>query len=158
TPGFDDPIKLEMVWNPPGVSSQSEVVIGKGETNAFYPLNAGGGAETRSWGIVVLGHAKFEEGKIYASSQLARLEVAAPYVTGKIETAWVNPGKPGKLTLNLESPKSFEGKATVRLRGLPEKITTPDKEITKDDKEVVFDLTVDPKCSIGAHRNLFCTV
>jgi hypothetical protein len=124
----------------------------------IYQLNAGGGAETRAWKIVVLAHAKVEGGQVYVSSQLTDLEIAKPFLTGKIETLWVNPGKPGKLTVNLDHPKPFEGKATVRLIGLPDKVTTAEKEITKDDQEVVFDLTVDPKCPTGSHKNLFCAV
>ena len=143
-PGFDEPIEVQMVWNPPGVSSQPEATIPKGATNVFYQLNAGGGAEMRSWKIAVLGHATVAGGQLYVSSQLADLEVAAPFVTGKIETLWVNPGKPGKLTVNLQPAKPFEGKATIRLCGLPEKVSAGEKTITKDDQEVVFDLTVDP--------------
>jgi hypothetical protein len=157
-PGFDEPIKLQMVWNPPGVSSQPEVVIGKGETNAFYPLNAAAGAEARTWGIAVLGHAVVDEGKVFVSSQLARLEIATPFVTGKIETAWSNPGKSARLTLNLETARPFDGKATIKLCGLPDKITTAEKEISKDDKEVVFDLDVDAKCPTSTFKNLFCAV
>ena len=148
-PGFDEPIEVQMVWNPPGVSSQPEATIPKGATNVFYQLNAGGGAEIRSWKIAVLGHATVAGGQMYVSSQLADLEVAAPFLTGKIETLWVNPGKPGKLTVNLQPAKPFEGKATIRLCGLPEKVSAPEKTITKDDQEVVFDLTVDPNVPGG---------
>jgi hypothetical protein len=30
--------------------------------------------------------------------------------------------------------------------------------ITKDDKEVIFKVTVDASCPTGSHRNLFCSV
>jgi len=156
--GFDEPIEVHMVWNPPGVSSQPEATISKGATNVFYQLNAGGGAEVRSWKIAVLGHASVAGGQLHASSQLADLEVAPPFVTGKIETLWVNPGKSGKLTVNLQDAKPFEGTATIRIGGLPEKVTAGEKTVTKDDLEVVFDVEVDPKCSTGAYRNLFCAV
>jgi hypothetical protein len=156
--GFDEPIEVQMVWNPPGVSSQSEAAIPKGATNVFYQLNAGGGAEKHSWKIAVLGHAPVDGGAVYVSSQLAGLEIAAPFLSGKIETAWVNPGKKGKLTVNLRNAKPFDGKATIRLCGLPEKVTAPEREITKDDSEAVFDITVDPKCSTGSYKNLFCAV
>ncbi len=155
---FDEPIEVKMLWNPPGVSSQSEATIPKGETNLFYQLNADGGAETRVWKIAVLGHATVDGGEVYVSSQLADLEVATPFLTGKMETLWVNPGKSGKLTVNLQQKKPFDGKATIRLLGLPEKVTVAEQEITKDDQEVVFDLTVDPKCPTGSHKNLFCAV
>lgn len=157
-PGFDEPIELQMVWNPPGVSSQSEATIPKGATNVFYQLNAGGGAKTRKWKIAVLGHATVDGGAIYASSQLAPLEVAEPFLSGKIETAWVNPGRAGKLVVNLQHSRPFEGQATIRLCGLPEKISAAEQQITTNNQEVTFDLTVDPKCSTGPCKNLFCAV
>ena len=155
---FDEPIEVSMVWNPPGVSSQAEATIPKGATNVFYQLNAGGGAEVRSWKIAALGHAKVGGGELYVSSQLADLAVAAPLLTGKIETLWVNPGKVGKLTVSVQHAKPFEGAAKIRLCGLPEKVTAPERTITKDEEEVAFDVTVDPKCGAGSYRNLFCAV
>ena len=95
---------------------------------------------------------------MYISSQLAKLEVAGPYLEGKMETVSVSPGNGCRLTVTLQSVKPFEGKASIRLLGLPEKVTAPEKEITAQDREVVFELTVDPKCSTGSHKNLFCAV
>ena len=156
--GFDEAIELQMLWNPPGVSSQPEATIPKGATNVFYQLNAGGGAETRTWKIAVLGHATVEGGQLYVSSQLAPLEVAAPFLAGKIETLRLSPGNSGKLTVNLQQKRPFEGKASIRLCGLPEKVSCPEKEITKDDQEVVFEITADAACSPGSFKNLFCGV
>ena len=45
-------------------------------------------------------------------------------------------GKSAKLTVNLQHPKPFDGKAAMKLMGLPDKVSAPDKEITKDDQEV----------------------
>jgi hypothetical protein len=70
----------------------------------------------------------------------------------------MNPGKTGKLTVNLQQSKPFEGKATIRLLGLPEKITAPEREITKDDQEGVFEVTVATNCAAGSYKNLFCAV
>jgi len=156
--GFEEPIEVKMVWNPPGTGSQSEATIAKDATNVFYQLNANSGAELRTWKIAVLGHARVDGGEVYVSTQLANLEIASPFVTGKIETLWLNPGKTGKLTVNLKQAKPFEGKATVRLLGLPEKVSATDQEITQDDQEVVFDVVADAKCATGSHKNLFCAV
>lgn len=157
-PGFDEPIEVQMLWNPPGVSSQPEATIPKGATNVFYQLNAAGGAETRLWKIAILGHATVEGGQLYVSSQLANLQVSEPLLLGKMETLWLSPGKSGKLTVNLQQRKPFEGKAAIRLCGLPEKVSCAEKEITKDDQEVEFDITVDPACPPGSFKNLFCSV
>jgi hypothetical protein len=155
---FNEAIEVQMVWNPPGISSQSEATIAKDATNVFYQLNAGGGAEIHAWKIAALCHASVDGGQVYVSSQLAKLEVAGPYLEGKMETVSVMPGVGGKLTVTLQSLKPFEGKASIRLLGLPEKVTAPEKEISSDDREVVFDLSVDPKCPTGSHKNLFCAV
>jgi Bacterial pre-peptidase C-terminal domain len=155
---FDEPIELNMVWNPPGMSSQSEATIPKGATNVFYQLNAGGGAETRAWKIAILGHAKVDGGDLYVSTQLAPIEVASPFLSGKIETTWLNPGKSADLTVNLKQIKPFEGKATIRLVGLPENVSVADREITSADQEVVFKLQANEKCGTGSHKNLFCAV
>lgn len=157
-PGFDEPIEVKMVWNPPGVSSQSEATIPKGATNLFYQLNANGSAEVRSWKLALLGRSSVEGGDVFVSTQLASLEIASPFVSGKIETLWLNPGKTNALTVNLQQLKPFEGKATIRLQGLPDKVTAAPKEFAKTNQEVVFDLIADPKCPLGSHKNLFCSV
>jgi hypothetical protein len=44
------------------------------------------------------------------------------------------------------------------LLGLPAKVTAPDKEITKDDKEVVFDVAVDPQSPSASTKRSLCSV
>lgn len=156
--GFTEPIRINMIWNPPGVSSQSEATIPKGATNVAYQLNAAGGAAPRTWRIAVLASATVNGGPLYVASPLAKLTVAPPYVAGKLEPLTANPGQSTKLVCRLEQAKAFAGKATIRLQGLPPKITTSEKQITKDDKEVAFDLAIDAQCPHGSYRNLFCTV
>jgi hypothetical protein len=156
--GFAEPVELEMVWNPPGVTSQTGATIPKGSTNAIYQLNAADGAESRGWKIAVLGHATVAGGEVYVSSQLAPLEVTTPFVAGKIQTLVANPGKPATLNVDLQPLKPFAGKAKIRLLGLPERVTAPDREITKDDQKVSFALSVAPNCAPGPYRNLFCAV
>jgi hypothetical protein len=46
----------------------------------------------------------------------------------------------------------------MRLVGLPEKITAPEAQVSKDNKEIAFELKVDPQCPPGSYKNLFCTV
>jgi hypothetical protein len=157
-PGFDEPIDLAMVWNPPGVTSQTEATIAKGATNVIYQLNAADSAETRTWKIAVIGHATVAGGEMYVSSQLAELNVDSPFLAGKIQTLVANPSKSATLNVDLQQLKPFEGNAKVRLFGLPDKVTAPEMEITKDDQKISFDLTLSPSCTPGSFRNLFCAV
>ena len=154
--GFDEPVNVKMMWNPPGVGSQSDMTIPKGAAAGTYQLNATGNAEPRKWKIAVIASSTVKGGQLHVSSQLATLEIGEPYVVGKIETLAANPGDTPKLICKLDQKKPFEGKATLKLMGLPDKITAPEAEITSEDKEVVFNLKIDPKCPFGSHKQLFC--
>lgn len=157
-PGFDGPINVKMMWNPPGVGSQPDIVIAKGATNATYQLNANGGAELRKWKIAVLGSATVNEGTVWASSQLAPIEIAEPYLTLKIETTAIEPGETARIICKLDQKHPFTGPATIRLMGLPEKLSAAERTFTAQDKEVIFEVPTNAKTPIGSHRNLFCTV
>ena len=157
-PGFDEPISVKMMWNPPGVGSLSDVTIPKGQNSALYRLNATAEAQTRLWKIAVLGSATVGGGPLFVSTQLAPLEIAPPFLTAKIATSAVEPGKTTNVTVALTQNIPFEGKVTIRLVGLPEKATVAEQKISKDDKEVVFKVSVDPACPTGSHKALFCVV
>lgn len=154
--GFAEPIALKMLWNPPGVGSQPEVVIPKGASSVVYPLNASAGAEAKTWKTCVLASSTINGGTAYASSQLVSLEVAPPFVIGRFEPLTGEPGRTVKMVCALEQKKPFEGKASVRLMGLPEQVTASERQISSADKEVVFDLVISSQAAPGYYRNIFC--
>ncbi len=157
-PGFDEPITVKMMWNPPGVGSLPDVTIAKGQTTTNYHLNATAEAQTRKWKIAALGTATVKGGPVWASSQLTTLEVGDPYLLGKIEPVVARAGETARLVCKLDQKQPFEGKAKVKLLGLPDKVTALDIEITKDSREAAFDVQIDPKVQPGSHRALSCLV
>ena len=156
--GFEEAINLKMLWNPPGVGSDNEVTIPKGAAGADYNLNATAEAATKKWRIAILGTANYKGGPVWASTQLATLEVAPPFLFAKIQPAQGEPGKASQIIAKLEQKIPFEGKAKVKLMGLPDKVTAPEREISKADQEIVFPLSVDASVSPGSHKQLFCSV
>ena len=54
-PGFTAPIAVSLPWNPPGIASKGNIVIAEKETEAVIPINAAGGAELKTWRILVNG-------------------------------------------------------------------------------------------------------
>lgn len=156
--GFEDAINVKMLWNPPGISSETEVTIPKGKTSADYAINAKGDAGLATWKLAALASAPYKGGTVFASSDLTPVRVTEPFIVGKITAAMTEPGKPVQIRCQLDQKEPFEGKATARLVGLPDKATTQEKEITKNDKEVVFDISLDPKIPTGSHKNLSCQV
>jgi hypothetical protein len=154
--GYEEPINVKMLWNPPGISSLPDMTIPKGAGHVDYHVNANAAAEARRWKIAVLGTAAASGGTVWVSSQLANLEIGPALLVGKIETVSIEPGQSAKLICKLEAKQPFEGKGTVKLLGLPEKVTAPEVQIGKEDKQAVFELKVDPKCPTGSHKALFC--
>lgn len=167
--GFDGPINVKMMWNPPGVGSLPDITIGKGSNSAIYQLNAKAEVEARKWKLAVIGSSgSFERaggggggdragGSVFVSSQLATLETAEPFVVGSVAPLIVSPGQEAKLVCKLDQKKSFEGKARVHVLGLPEKITASEAFITSADKEVTIKLKVDSTMALGSYRNFLCS-
>jgi hypothetical protein len=157
-PGFKAPISVYLPWNPPGVGSGGGVTIPEGKDEAVIPMNADGGAELRTWKIVVNGASGYEKGPVMVSSQLASLTIAAPYLGMTFQAASVEQGKEVDMAVKVAKAVDFPGEATVTLVGLPNKVTTDVKKITKDTTDLLFHLKTDKGSPAGNHAALFCQV
>ena len=152
--GFTAPIALQMVFNPPGVTSQRGVNIPKDKNEAFIRLNANGGAQVRAWKIAVNG----SSGGIWASSQLATLRVAEPYIDLAAEKTSVEQGKDTEIYCKINQRTKFEGKARVSLFGLPHNVKAAGMEIDAATKELTFKVTVAKDSPAGKHKTIACRV
>jgi hypothetical protein len=157
-PGFTAAIAVYLPWNPPGVGSAGGIVIPDKQNEAVIPLNADGGAELRTWKIVVHGASSGSTGPVLVSSQLAPLTIAPQFLTLAFQAASVDQGKEVDLALKVNKAVDFPGEATVTLLGLPNKVTTDVKKITKDTTDLLFHLKTDKTSPAGNHVNLFCQV
>ncbi len=155
--GFDKPITVRMLWNPPGVGSQNEVTIPAGQTEVLYPVNANGNAPTRTWKIAMTATSDESKGAVWTSTQLGSLTVAEPLVGMTIDMVAGEQGKTAQILCKITQITPFEGKATVTLFGFPPKVTIaqPMKEITKDDTTLVFEADVAADAPVGQHKTLF---
>ena len=121
-------------------------------------MNADGGAELRTWKIVVNGASGVASGPIMVSSQLANLTIASPYVGLTFQAASVDQGKEVDMAVKVAKAVDFPGEAQVTLIGLPNKVTTDVKKITKDTTDLVFHIKTDKVSPAGNHASLFCQV
>ena len=156
--GFDEPITVKMLWNPPGVTSPPDLVIPKGASSVDYKLNASNKAEVRKWKTAVVATATVKGGAAHVSSQLAELEIAAPFLAGKIDLTKVERGQTAKLVCKLEQKNPFAGTAVARLVGLPANTTASDVEITQDSTAATFEIVTTDKSPLGSHKNIFCRI
>ena len=157
-PGFKAAISVYLPWNPPGVGSAGGIAIPEGQNEAVIPINADGGAELRTWKIVVNGASGVASGPIMVSSQLANLTIANPYVGLAYQSASVEQGKEVDMAIKVAKAVDFAGEAQVTLIGLPNKVTTDVKKITKDTTDLIFHIKTDKVSPAGNHASLFCQV
>jgi hypothetical protein len=154
--GFNAAIAVRLLYNPPDVGSAGSVAIAEGQSEALIPMNAGGGAELRTWKIAVLGDSNAGRGTITVSSQLANLTIAEPYFGFAFQAAAVEQGKETDVVIQVSKNRDFPGAAKVELLGLPNEVTAEPKEITKDSSELVFRVKTTANSPAGKHPTLLC--
>jgi hypothetical protein len=157
-PNFKGPITLAMLYAPPGIGTAGTSVIKEGETEGAVTISATQGAPIKKWQIAVVGATDLGAGNVWVSTQLSSMDVVPPFVEGKIARTYVDQGDKTTITVTLDQRTPFEGKAKIQLLGLPNKITAEEREFTKDDKEVKFDVQAEKTSPAGRHAGLFCQV
>ncbi len=154
--GFTAPIGVQMLYNPPGVGSSGSIAIAEGQTEALIPITANSGAEIGKWKIVVLGDSAMGERSITTASQMATLEVAEPFVGFAFQAAATEKGQATDVAITVEKKRDFEGAAKVEMFGLPNEVTTEPREMTKDSKELVFNVKTTANSPAGKHKTVIC--
>src|SRR5256885_4442792 len=127
--GFKGPITVSPLYSPPGVGSAGGARIGDGQAETVLPLNANTGAPARKWKYVVWGVATIGNGPVWTSSQLATVEIAPPMMAFSFDRGATEQGKPTTMFAKVQVATPWEGKAKIKLIGLPPKVTAPDVEI-----------------------------
>lgn len=155
--GFKGGISVRLLFNPPGIGAISAVDMPGDKSEISYPLNAEQNAGVRKWKICVVGESEVK-GQLWVSSELVELTIAPPYLQGQLQMTAAEQGKPAVMLCKLEQKEKFEGKAKVKLLGLPSNVTAQDMEISSADQQVLFPLTVGEKAPPGNHGGLFCRV
>jgi hypothetical protein len=156
--GFKAAIAVSLPWLPPGVGASGSIAIPEGQDEALIPMNADGGAELKTWKLVVNGYSSAPSGPIMVSSQLFNLAIAQPFVGLAYQNAACEQGQEASLLVKVTKNTDFPGEAQVTLIGLPNKATTEVKAITQETPEIVFPIKTAPDTPAGNHANLFCQV
>jgi len=156
--GFNAPIQLQMIFQPPGIGAAGGIAIPEGQAEAVIPINAGGGAPAKAWKIVVSGTSDAGAGPVWVASQFATLQVASPFFTLQPDRGSIEQGKETQILCKVEHQAPFDGVARVDLLGLPPKVSSPAVEVTKDTPEFAIKLSADPQSPPGQHKGLFCRV
>ena len=156
--GFKAPITLEIIHSAPGISNASNVTIPEGQSEVLYPLNANNNPGYGKWPLAVMGKATIDGGAVWVSSQLATLEVAPAFLQLTMDRTAAELGQTAEIVCKIDHKKDFDGTAKAHLFGLPNKVTAPEVELTKDTAEISFPVTIDPASPVGRHKGIGCQV
>lgn len=155
--GWDEKINVQFPFRPPGIGATSSVNIPKGQTEALYPLSANGNAAIGKWPVYAIGSANVG-GNSWTATQMATLEVSEPYVGLALQRGAVELGQETEIVAEVQILKDLNAPATIKLVGLPHKVTSEPMEITKDTKELIFKIKTETDSPAGNHKNIFCQV
>lgn len=156
--GFKAPIKVDLLWVPPGLGASGSISIAEGQTEALIPMNAAGNAELNTWRVSVRGQSDAGKGPFEVASPFVNFRVAEPYMALAFEQAAVEQGKETELVVKVEKKFDFPGVAKATLYGLPNKVTAPTLDVTKETTELVFKITTDMTSPAGNHNNVFAQI
>lgn len=156
--GFKAPIRVLMIWRPPGVNSQGEVEIPAEKNEAIFTLDSKADVAPGTYQFTVLGESDGGNGTVYAASPFTDVTVAPAFLSGTIPLTAVEQGKETDFVCKLEQTLPFDGEAVAKIVGAPNGVTVEDLKINKDTKEAVFKIKTDATAPVGKHTNLFCQV
>ena len=156
-PAYNGPVAVQLLFTPPGLGQPGVVTIPEGQNEGAITISAQASAPLSKWKTAVNGSVDLGKGATWISTGLVDLEIAPPFVAGTIVRTYVDQGSEGSMIVKLEQKLPFEGKAKIALLGLPQGVTTEEREITKDDKEVKFVLKAAADAQAGQHKTVIAS-
>jgi hypothetical protein len=156
--GYDEPITLRFLWNPPGIGSPANIKLEKGQTEIDYEINANADAPTGDWQVCVLADANTPKGPVFVSSTLVPLKVSEPWLTAIIDLSATEQGRNTPVIAKLEYLTKFDGKAKAELMGLPHGTKTNTIEFAHGTAELNFPVEVAKDAAVGKHNGLFLRI
>ena len=157
--GFKNPIRVFMIWKPPGISTLGEQTIPEGQNECTFTLDASTGVSAGTWKLTVMGEVDAGNGRVYNASPFCELNTAPAFLSAPtMALAVVEQGKETEMTCKLEHPQPFNGEAEAQVVGVPDTITIEPAKINKDTKEVSFKVKTNDKSPVGKQNNLFVVV
>ena len=157
--GFKAPIRVMMVWTPPGISSLGEQTIAEGSNECVFQLNANSAVPVKAWKFVVMGEADAGAGRVFNASPFSELTTDLAFVGAPaIPLTTMEQGQPGTMVTPFEVIRPFEGEATATLVGVPDTFSIAPIKVTKDSKELRFTVVTDANTPIGKKDNLFVQI
>ena len=123
---FNEAVEFQCDWVPPGISVQPATIIPAGESEAVLRITGEANAPLGKCPLVISATTTRDDldaylgtGRIRVSSEIVDLRIAEPYVELVSQPEAVRRGERKKYVWSIQHKSPFEGRAAVRLLGLP---------------------------------------
>lgn len=165
--GFNEPVEFQCDWVPQGVAVQPTAIIPAGASEGVLKITGEANAPLGRVPLVVTASTTREDldaylgtGRVRVSSEIVPLVIAEPFVELASQPTSVRRGERKQYVWNVRQKSPFEGKATVKLLGLPKGVTvqTPLPVLTRDSKDVAFEIVATDEALLGSVSGLSCEV
>ena len=165
--GFNEAIGLQCDWGPKGIGRPPQLIVPAGESTAVMQLSAEAGAPLGVKPLVVTGLTKDRgdqawcgHGQIRVSTEIVNLTVAEPFVELAAQPDSLRRGERKKMVWTVQHKSPFDGEASVKLLGVPKGVSVlkPLPVITKESKELAFEIEANDDALLGAVDGLSCEV
>lgn len=156
--GFDQPLQIQMLYNPPGVSSPGSITMNPDQTEVALQLTANGAAALGTWPIVVTAIGAKDGVRHEVATQLLPLLVEDRFINGEFEKASLEQGQSGQMVMHWTRRVNPSGKVTAELVALPPGVTTTPVEVAPDQADVVFPVVATADARVGRHTTIICKI
>lgn len=154
--GFDAPVYIKTLYNPPGMAVNNSRKIDKGQSEVNIPTTANASAATGAWPIVMQISYGTDRGTATFSTLPIMLEIEEPVFNYAFPMAAAETGKEVPLVIGVEKLRDIVGEIEVELVGLPNGVTCPAaiQKIALTDTQVTFPLVIAADAKTGKHKTL----
>jgi hypothetical protein len=165
--GFREPVEFLCDWLPPGVAAQPATIIPAGESDAILRITGQANAPLGRCPLVVSASTTREDmdaylgtGRARVSTDLVDLTIAEPFVELSSQPESVRRGERKTYTWTVLQKTSFEGKASVKLLGLPKGVSVaePSPVLTRQSQEIQFQIEATDEALLGSVSGVTCEI
>jgi hypothetical protein len=156
--GFEQPVSLRTLYNPPGIGVNNSLKIEKDQTEVNIPITANGGAGIGVWPMILVASYDSGKGTADATTPAIMLDVQDSLFKYEFPKAAAEQGAEASIAVVLQIQRDLPGEAEIELAGLPNGVTSPSikQKIAPDATSVVFPLTIAADAKVGSHKTLVC--
>ncbi|MFG0288927.1 MAG: pre-peptidase C-terminal domain-containing protein [Rhodopirellula sp. JB044] len=154
--GFENPVYLKTLYNPPGVGVNNSRKIDKGKNEVTIPITANQNAAMGTWPMVMQVSYGTKTGTQTVATAPIMLDVEDSVFNFKFPRAAAETGGETSLTLEMEKIRDIKGEIEVQLVGMPNGVTcdAPVQKVTLESTTVTFPLKIAANAKTGLHKTL----